>query len=348
MKKILFYITGHGLGHATRVIETINQLNKISPDTTAVISTSAPKWIFDEQLNAPFEYIKCQNSIGAIQQNSQTVDTLATLKHYSEYMKTERKLILEQLDFVKKNKIATIVSDISATAFIISAGSGIPGIAITNFSWDWIYEPYIIEHQEYEHVVKHIRRCYSLADKLLRLPFYGELSAFKTIEDIPLIAKKSDMKTSDVYEACKIDPRKKIVLIYLGDFDYTSVLTDKCLACDDYYFLTPEECKKSNIPFQAILKASAAILTKPGYGIVSESIANQTPIMYVHRRDFAEYYPLVEGIKKYAHNCFVPDENLENGSWMGQLDELVESKFDWPKVAVNGAEIAAKIILKNM
>ena len=61
MRSILFYITGHGFGHATRVIETINQLSDKAPDVLALIATSVPKWLFEQQVKGDFRYINSEN-----------------------------------------------------------------------------------------------------------------------------------------------------------------------------------------------------------------------------------------------------------------------------------------------
>ncbi len=33
MKRILFYISGHGYGHATRMVEVIKQIHRQEPET---------------------------------------------------------------------------------------------------------------------------------------------------------------------------------------------------------------------------------------------------------------------------------------------------------------------------
>ena len=44
---IVFYISGHGFGHAVRSVELIKALVAARPDARIVVKTSAPAWLFE-------------------------------------------------------------------------------------------------------------------------------------------------------------------------------------------------------------------------------------------------------------------------------------------------------------
>lgn len=44
---IVFYISGHGFGHASRSIEVINAILALRPETRIGVRTAAPRWLFD-------------------------------------------------------------------------------------------------------------------------------------------------------------------------------------------------------------------------------------------------------------------------------------------------------------
>ena len=43
---VVFYISGHGFGHAIRQIAVINALHELAPDISIVVRTAAPEWLF--------------------------------------------------------------------------------------------------------------------------------------------------------------------------------------------------------------------------------------------------------------------------------------------------------------
>ena len=53
---IVFYISGHGFGHASRVIEVINAVAAAGPDAALVVRTSAARWLFDVTVRGRIEF----------------------------------------------------------------------------------------------------------------------------------------------------------------------------------------------------------------------------------------------------------------------------------------------------
>jgi predicted glycosyltransferase len=100
------------------------------------------------------------------------------------------------------------------------------------------------------------------------------------------------------------------------------------------------------IRFPNLLNACDAAISKPGYGLVAEIIANQTPLLYTSRTDFVEYEVLVQGLKEYAVAKELPREVFFAGSWQQPLEALLQQTSDWKRIELNGAEEAADEILK--
>ena len=53
---IVFYISGHGFGHASRTIEVINAILAQRPETRVGVRTSAPRWLFDLTVKGKVTY----------------------------------------------------------------------------------------------------------------------------------------------------------------------------------------------------------------------------------------------------------------------------------------------------
>jgi hypothetical protein len=95
-----------------------------------------------------------------------------------------------------------VVADVPAAAFEIAARADVPSIGLANFTWDWIYEPFLTEMPECAPLVDHLRAHYAQATLLLRLPFHGDMSAFPHIEDVPLIGRvRAAGKSTDQLQA---------------------------------------------------------------------------------------------------------------------------------------------------
>ena len=94
-----------------------------------------------------------------------------------------------------------------------------------------------------------------------------------------------------------------------------------------------------------LLNACDAAISKPGYGLVAEIIANQTRLLYTSRSDFVEYEVLVQGLKEYAVAKELSRVEFFAGSWQQPLEALLKQTSDWQRIELNGAEKAADEVL---
>jgi hypothetical protein len=86
------------------------------------------------------------------------------------------------------------------------------------------------------------------------------------------------------------------------------------------------------------------VMTKPGYGIVADCIANGTPMLYTERGRFAEYDCLVDGIKAHLPNAFISAADLQAGRWAPALDQVLAQARRVPAIPIDGADVAAKVL----
>ena len=104
----------------------------------------------------------------------------------------------------------------------------------------------------------------------------------------------------------------------------------------------------AGVRYQDLVGAVDAVMTKPGYGITAECIANRTAIVYTDRGRFVEYPFLVDGIRKYLPNAFVSNHDLYAGRWQRALEEVFAQAWPDVEVATNGADVAAEILLSSL
>ena len=76
------------------------------------------------------------------------------------------------------------------------------------------------------------------------------------------------------------------------------------------------------VRYEDLVGACDAVMTKPGYGIVAECIANGTPMVYTARGRFAEYDCLVAGIEAHLPNAFISQDDLHAGRWSDALETV--------------------------
>jgi hypothetical protein len=350
---LVFYISGHGYGHAVRDIEIIKALLRQHPQLTVHVRTCAPKWLFDPLPAGRVVYHERELDFGVLQQNSFSVDKAATLQRYAQLVECKEQLLDEEMIFFKDVSADIIVSDITPLAFDAAARFGKKAMAVGNFSWDWIYADYLDDFSQFEFVVEDISRSYRQAARLLRIPFYGDMSVFPRIENVPLVARRATESSETTRRKLGIpgQSEEKYVLLGLRMSDLEDVNWHRVEEMQSIVFVAIsrdvplKNClhiEEGFFPFENILNACDAVLSKPGYSMVSEVIANQTPLLYVPRRDFAEDPVLIQGMQDYAVCEELSQQNFMEGLWRQAFQQLFEKPAVWPLIRFDGAEVIAK------
>ncbi|KAL0426699.1 UNVERIFIED_CONTAM: L-arabinokinase [Sesamum latifolium] len=88
-----YYVTGHGFGHATRVLEVVRNLILVGHEVHVV--TGVPDYIFTTEIKSPRLFIrKVLLDCGAVQADALTVDRLASLEKYVQTAVVPRDSVL--------------------------------------------------------------------------------------------------------------------------------------------------------------------------------------------------------------------------------------------------------------
>jgi UDP:flavonoid glycosyltransferase YjiC (YdhE family) len=356
---LVLYTSSHGFGHAVRCAGLCRALLNLSPELRVVVRTMAPAWIFPEGVQVE----ACAIDVGVVQPHSLEIDARATLERYAERLPAEAAIIDAEAERVRRLGARAVVADVPSAAFEIAARAGLPGIALANFSWDWIYEPFVEQVPVHAPLIEHIRAQYQQATLLLRLPFNDGLDVFPTSEDVPLLARRSRADRADTRRRLGLPLDAPLVLFSFGGHASAGMQADGLAALPDYAFVaTSAEAGSTGaavrngenlflVPplddkYVDLLAACDAVITKPGYGIVADVIANRVPALYVSRAGFREEPVLVRALEAEARAVPLDRAALDTLDLRPSLERLAALDRPWAERRLDGAEVAARRILE--
>ena len=352
MSSIVYYITGHGFGHAVRSNQVIRSLRKARPDLRIHVRTSAPSWLFHDSVI----YHPQSIDVGIRQLDSLSMGLVDTLEACRVLHQRFPKLIDQEVEFIKSEQIRLVIGDIPPLCFEIAARALVPSVAITNFSWDIIYRAYLREYPDFLPVVEEIESFYNKAGLALTLPYPCDLNVFPRREPIPWVARFSSLSKNQARAKFKLPASATIILLSFGGLglerlpwgklrrlsEYFFVATGKADISEDNLLVLPDEQPH----YEDLVRAVDVIVTKPGYGIVADAIAHRLPMLYTDRGEFPEYPRLVEALRDCATAEFIPQSELLSGNIAPYLQTLLQKPPNWPAVPLNGAEVAADKIIR--
>ena len=344
-KTVVFYISGHGFGHASRAIEVINALLERRPDVQIIIRSSVAPWLVKRTANPAVELDAIAVDTGVVQIDSLHLDADTTIRNADLFMRGFEARADGEAYYLERHRAVMTVSDLPPLGIAAGRMAGLPAIALGNFTWDWIYEHY----PRGEAVAQRIGDMYHHTTLALRLPMWGGFERMPLIRDIPFVARRSTRDPHDVRRALDIPLDARVVLASFGGYGLEGLNTDALRDLRGYHVLLPGMIDETAMyqrgyRYEDLVKAVDVVATKPGYGIISECLANNTALLYTSRGDFREYQVLVDAMPKLLRCAFISNEELLAGNWGAHLDALLAQPDPPTSPAVNGADVAADIL----
>lgn len=354
---IAFFISGHGFGHASRQIEIINAL---ACRDGILIRTAAPRWLFDRTLRTPVTFLPGETDTGIVQIDSLRLDEAATAVAAREFYATFPQRVDAEAALLRAHDVRLVIADAPPLACAAAAAAGLPSIVISNFTWDWIYEGYAGLFQDTApDVLPLIREAYAQTTAGWRLPMGGGFATFESVIDLPFVARHATKPRDEVLAAFDLPSSRPLVLSSFGgygvrDLDlhaldcldtWTAVITGRTRPSslpEHVAFVDERHLYERGMRYEDLVAAVDVVATKPGYGIISECIANDTAILYTSRGSFPEYDVMVHQMPQYLRCAYIDQDSLLAGRWRRALEEGMTSPPPCQRAATNGAEVVAQ------
>jgi len=364
---LVAYVSGHGFGHATRTAEVLRVVRRLEPSLPLTVVSSAPEELFADAVAGPLRHRRIECDVGLAQKDALTIDEAGTVDAWSRHASRFASLAHDEAVFLRQARAQVVLGDVPPLAFAAAADAGVPSVALANFSWDWIYRHAAKREPALRAAADACAAAYARCGLLLRLPFAGDMSAFPRIEDVPLVARRPRLPRFDARRRLGL-PGGLLVLISFGGLGLSALDVPALGRLTRFQFflvseksgVTPADSLPPNVTwiersalsraevgYPDLVGAADAVVTKPGYGIVSDAIGAGTPIVYTDRGDFPEYPILVEGMRSYVPCAYVAKADLLAGRIGDALDAVIGAPLP-ERPRIDGAEVVAKRLLEWM
>ena len=349
-KNIAFFISDHGFGHASRNIPIIRYILEANNDIRVIIKTGKNQGEFIKELVRDFgdrvSYFFGTMDIGLVlMENSLDIDKEKLKAKVEEYINSFEEKVAKEIEFLDYNNVTLIISDIVPWIFKCSKKLNIPSILISNFTWIEIYKEYLPEE-----MCNKYRECYKLADKALFYELYMEdmKEYFNEYEEISFCSREFDLVKAD---KIKNSFKKPIVYLSVGrsvdlkdeidvsNFNYDFIVTDGInLKGHNVYYL-PKETPNT----QDYLMASDFVISKAGWGTVSEAMLGKKKLALLSRDNVSEDR---NTIKKLIDRDLAIEVDFDLEKILKKLEEFTprfdryDFKNDYKKIGdiINGKE----------
>ena len=364
MPSVFFYVSGHGFGHTVRQIAIINALGARVPDLGIVVRTAAPRRLFDQSVRVPITFLAGPNDTGVVQIDSVRLDERATIALASEFYRTLAERAANEAAILRAHDARLVISDAPPLACAAAAAAGIPSVVVSNFTWDWIYAGYERELPAAPDLLEAIRDAYARAMEGWRLPLHGGFATVPNVVDVPFVARhaRADRSAADVRRTLALPTDKPIALVSFGGYGVSGLQLQHadCLDMIDLVMTAPaseissidgpvhrvaeEDIYSRGLRYVDLVAASDVVVTKPGYGIIADCVANKTAMLYTSRGRFVEYDVMVEEMPKFLRCEFIDLDSFLGGRWREGFRRLLDKPAPPEQPRTDGADVVAQLI----
>ena len=368
MPSVFFYISGHGFGHTVRQIAIINALGARARNLDIVVRTAAPRRLFDQSVLVPMTFLEGANDTGVVQIDSVRLDERGTIALAAEFYRTIHERAAKEAAILREHEARLVISDAPPLACAAADLARVPSVVVSNFTWDWIYEGYEVELASAPDLLPAIRNAYSQAHAGWRLPLHGGFATVPHVSDIPFVARhaRADRSAEDVRRELSLPTDKLIALVSFGGYGVSNLQLGQidCYDMIDLVMTAPtseinsiegpvhrvaeEDIYRRGLGYVDLVAAADVVVTKPGYGIIADCVANRTAMLYTSRGRFVEYDVMVAEMPTLLKCEFIDLEAFLGGRWRESLQRLLKRPSPPEHPRTDGADVVADLIIERV
>ncbi|KKI93254.1 hypothetical protein WQ54_05310 [Bacillus sp. SA1-12] len=305
MKKIVYYISEYGYGHAARSIAVIRELLRQNPYVEIeVVNQFALDFLKKSLSHKNVTFFELSTDIGYfLKEGSIEPDQNKQVVEVERYLEALPNLINSEINRLEKEKIDLIISDISPLAFEVAEQIEVPSLGISNFTWHTAFLDLVPLE-----ILAPLKASYHKMDFFFALAGSNEMKwTNKTTKNYGFYSREINIKEINHIRS-KIGWEKRIVFLGLGmKMELNELQNLPIWKSSNTHFiissnLNIEHPNVSKIPndyleTQNYIAACDLVITKAGWGTVGEAVAADVPLLIIEREGMREDQNTIDYLK---------------------------------------------------
>jgi len=363
-RRIAYFITPHGYGHAARASAVMAAIQQSDSAIRFEIFTQVPRWFFQDSLSGPFGYHPILTDIGLVQKTSLAEDMPETVKRLDAFLPFDAGSIQDLAKQINQLECQLVLCDIAPMGIAVAGEVSIPSVLIENFTWDYIYEAYSQDAPELEQHITYLGELFGTAD--YHVQTQPVCRPGKVDLTTSPVSRKKRTSRQKVRQQLGIPDQAKMVLITMGGIPWRYGFLERLAEQDDVHFIIPGADpdpsptntgrrtwtkritplpNHSDFFHPDLVNAADAVIGKAGYSTVAEVYDAGIPFGYVGRPRFRETLTLTAFIEQEMRGLPITEAQFQSGEWLSSLAELLALRRIHRKDS-NGADQVANFIFE--
>mgnify|MGYP001027457973 CR=1 FL=1 len=320
MKRVVWHVSSHGWGHAARQRELLRVFTAVYPQAEVVLATDVPRWFWEGSHAVSMER---GSPSPTVVESGWDIDLAATRTAMLSFSQDLERLFHAEVSFQKSIGPDLVISDMDPLPLAAASAAGIPARAVGNFTWDWVMAELFPDMAERSEKVAQLHS----GSTYLRLPMGPpEVGGFSRVLDVPLLASGPP---PDVTGSVSLLPAGPVCLVALRALPpgglgpvpegFKAISSGPSPLGEGIINFPPERLSREGLHFSDLVAAADVVISKAGYGIVSQILSSGSPCVLLCGRGFPEERYLTAHLEGRSATVLLYPEDYRDLAWAVSL-----------------------------
>jgi hypothetical protein len=353
-KHIVADISANGYGHIAQLAPILTGLVETKGGATLTLRTEVDAGICAEFFDIPFAMGPPPPDPNMRMKGPLDVDREGLFADYRALTDNWDDVIAKDAAALESLGADLVVSNIAVASLASAKRAGVPSAAICSLNWADIFAAYCGTDGEAGDIFAHLTAAYTQATRFIQLSPHMPMDWLPEKISVGPVARRGRDRRADL-QALK--PARHYVIATMGGIPgmHTQVPLPEI---DGVAWIVPPEWRDARsdfltrplmdrtgneIAFIDLMRSADAIVTKAGYGGVTESAVNATRILYTERTDWCETPMLEAWMAQHCAARRVERDKMQAGDYADDLKALLAEPTP-PLLEPSGAVEAVAVL----
>lgn len=362
LERLYCAVTPHGLGHAAILCPVINALARRCPRLDVTIQGDLPARWLAGRLEVPFRLIPQGSDFGMIMDSATRVRVAASAAAYRHQAADWRRILVSEARRIRAVAPDLVLGCIPAQSLAAAQALGVPTVAVGPFHWADILDSYCGHEPGMDRLIALMREIYAGCDAFFAPEPALPMADLPNLYRVGPICRRGRRRGPELRAALGIADEDRLAVVAFGGMA-SGIDVWAWPEQPGWIYAVPRDPglprrlpphvipvgDDSGCPLPDLIASADAVITKPGYGTLTEAALAGTPVLCQERPDWPETEGLLAWTTRHVPLERIDPQALRAGRVGRPLRRLMRQEPPWPRPEpADGAEQIADTLSAAM
>lgn len=363
-KTLWVAISHHGFGHLGQMAPVLNLLVNQHVEFVIVIQSGHSRALLERFLKFPFVHIVHAADQPILMKNAITLDVPATVTALQAYHASATEEIAFLTTQMRHHQVTLVISNIGYFPLVAADALNLPSMAFCSLNWADILSAYAHLSADLPPLIAVIKDCYAAADVFLAPQPAMPMPAMQDVISVGPVARGG--RSHVLAQRLGHPAATRYGLISLGGISYplryedwpsvdgwvwiaTGVENPRLDLIDLQQLTAQPASNQLPLEFTDVLASVDVLITKPGYGNITEAGCAGIPVACLPRPDWPETPALLNWLQQKVPVLMIEETALMSGQCLPACARWREALTFTPKPTIaTGVQQVVDYILAKL